>query len=77
MALVPFDDSGARKQNRELLKMKAKALAAGKTKDGKDAEGGVKVGNVLFDIDAGADDDGTFVTGLGIPGKSKKQAKHH
>jgi len=74
MALVPFDDSGARKQNRELLKMKAKALAAGKTKDGKEPEGGVKVGKVLFDIDAGADD-GTFVTGLGIPGKSKKQAK--
>lgn len=74
MALVPFDDSGARKQNRELLKMKAKALAAGKTKDGKDAEGGVKVGKVLFDVDAG-DDGSTFVTGLGIPGKSKKQAK--
>ena len=41
---------------------------------GKTSEGGVKSGKVLFDIDAGAEDDGTFVTGIGIPGRKGKKA---
>ena len=48
--------------------MQAKAMGAGQT-----AEGGVKSGKVLFDIDAGAEDDGTFVTGVGIPGRKNKK----
>lgn len=38
------------------------------------AGGPVRSGKVIFDIDAGADD-GTFVTGVGIPGRSKKNNK--
>lgn len=56
--------------NRALLKAKAKAIAS------KDPN---KVGKVIFDVDgdaAGHDDDGTFVTGVGIPGK-KKGKRHY
>ena len=67
MALVPVDDAAERKRNRELLKMQAKAMTS-TTEDGKDPK---KAGKVIFDADAN-EDDGTFVTGLGIPGKSKK-----
>ncbi len=53
--------------------MQAKQIA--NTEEGKDSK---KVGKVIFDVDAGAeDDDGTFVTGLGIPGKRKKQKAVH
>jgi len=63
MALVPFDEAGQRKKNRELLKMKAKQIASKEP---------TKVGKVIFDIDADAGGDtGTFVTGVGIPGKAR------
>ena len=70
MALVAFDEVGQRKKNREHLKAKAKAIAS---KDPK------KVGKIIFDVDAeaaAAEDDGTFVTGVGIPGKKKKARQY-
>lgn len=64
MAVVPFDEGAQRKQNRELLKQKAKAFALTDPASGK----------ILLDIDAEppAADEGTFVTGVGIPGTRKK-----
>lgn len=65
MALVPVTYEHQKKQRNELLKMKAKAMGGGdSTKAG---------GKVLFDVDAG--EEGTFVTGIGIPGKKKNKAK--
>ena len=60
-ALVPVDDEKVKKKRNELLKKKAKAV--------KEKNKGTRVGKVLFD----ADTDGTFVTGVGIPGRSKNQ----
>ena len=40
----------------------------------KDPSTGVR-GKVLFDADAEGADAGTFVTGVGIPGKSKTKKK--
>jgi len=67
MALMAYDDAGQRKKNRDLLKMKAKAYAANDPNS--------KTGKIIFDIDADPVpvDDGTFVTGVGIPGKKKKR----
>jgi len=67
MALVAFDEVGQRKKNREQLKAKAKAFASKEP---------TKVGKIIFDVDAdhaANDDDGTFVTGVGIPGKKKNK----
>jgi len=65
-ALVAFDEVGERKKNRALLKAKAKAITS------KDPN---KVGKIIFDVDGDGEapghDDGTFVTGVGIPGKKK------
>ena len=66
MALVPVDEKAMRKQQRERLKAKAKQIASGQ-----DLNSG---GKVLYDADA-ADDAGTFVTGLGIPGTKKGKKK--
>ena len=60
-ALVPVDDEKVKKKRNELLKKKAKAV--------KEKNKANRVGKVLFDVDT----DGTFVTGVGIPGKSKNQ----
>ena len=72
LALVPITEADLlrqRKQNRELLKMKAKMASAG----GKNERDDSKSGRVFYDADANhVEDEGTFVTGLGIPGKSKK-----
>ena len=68
MALVLVDSEVEKKQRKhrnELLKMKAKAITAGQP-------GPNKQGKVIFDVDA--DDAGTFVTGLGIPGTSKQRS---
>ena len=47
--------------------MKAKAIASNEPK---------KVGKAIFDIDAEASgDSGTFVTGVGIPGKSNRRRR--
>lgn len=70
MALVPVDEAKMKKQRNERLKNQAKQIA-----DKSSGAGGpVKSGKVIFDVDAGADD-GTFVTGVGIPGRSKKNNK--
>ena len=53
-----------------MLKAKAKAIAT--TDDPK------KVNKIIFDIEAAAaaeEEDGTFVTGVGIPGAKKKKRK--
>ena len=63
MALVPVDEAEMKKQRNERLKAQAKKVAGGKTS--------TKVGKVLFDID----EEATFVTGIGIPGKSKNKPK--
>ena len=60
-ALVPVDDEKVKKKRNELLKKKAKAVKANSK--------ATRVGKVLFDVDT----DGTFVTGVGIPGRSKNQ----
>lgn len=51
-----------KKRRNERLKAVAKQVASGHTK---------KVGKVLFDID----EEGTFVTGVGIPGRSKNKPR--
>lgn len=67
MAVAVYDEVGQRKKNREQLKMKAKAFTSNEPK---------KVGRAIFDIDAEpAGDSGTFVTGVGIPGKSKRKQR--
>ena len=63
-ALVPVDDEKIKKKRNELLKKKAKAV--------KDKSKQTRVGKVLFDVDA----DGTFVTGVGIPGRTKNKELH-
>ena len=60
-ALVPVDDEKVKKKRNDLLKKKAKAI--------KEKNKATRVGKVLFDVDT----DGTFVTGVGIPGRSKNQ----
>ena len=53
MALVPVDEAEMKRKGNERIKAQAKRVA-----------GPTKVGKVLFDID----EEGTFVTGGGIPG---------
>lgn len=53
MALVPVDEAEMKRKRNEKLKAQAKRVAAT-----------TQVGKVLFDID----EEGTFVTGVGIPG---------
>ena len=72
MALVPVTsdaefDVKRRRRNRELLKMQAKAVSTANPDEAK----------VLYDIDdnANAAEGSTFVTGIGIPGKTKKQKR--
>ena len=56
MALVPVDEAEIKRKRNERIKAQAKRVA-----------GPTKVGKVLFDID----EEGTFVTGGGIPGQTK------
>lgn len=56
MALVPVDEAEMKRKRNERIKAQAKRVA-----------GPTKVGKVLFDID----EEGTFVTGGGIPGQTK------
>ena len=58
MALVPVDEAEMKRKRNEKLKAQAKRVAAT-----------TQVGKVLFDID----EEGTFVTGVGIPGQSKNK----
>ena len=77
MALVPITEEDLkrqRKQNRDLLKMKAKMASTGNPKNNGDKSKST-TGRVFYDADANAAnaaaDNGTFVTGLGIPGNPK------
>ena len=58
MALVPVDEAEMKRKRNERIKAQAKRVA-----------GPTKVGKVLFDID----EEGTFVTGGGIPGQTRIQ----
>ena len=62
MALVPVDEAEMKRRRNERLKAQAKRVAGGEAK---------KVGKVLFDID----EEATFVTGIGIPGRTKSKPR--
>ena len=72
MALVPIDEAKIKRERNERLKKQAKEISVKTSELGSQAAGNpVRSGKVIFDVDG--DDDGTFVTGVGIPGKSKKK----
>ena len=57
-ALVPVNFEAQKKQRNQLLKMKAKAMGANTAGEPR----------ILFDID----EQNTFITGGGVPGKKKR-----